>query len=132
MFPSYLGGFCFLFFFFLLIYMYTFNWFYSRCDIITNNDYTPRAVSALSICKPPNVGCWQCSVLPIITVSGKALEMEDLICSPDSRANKLCALRKASCILCPLVSSSVKCKDWNLWAQNCLSSYKILHFVLKY
>ena len=37
---------------FLLVYMCIFNSFLNRCEIITNNDYTPRVVGALGICGP--------------------------------------------------------------------------------
>lgn len=66
---------------FLLIYMYTFDWFHNRrCEIITNKDYTPRVVSALSMCEPSR--CWLLTAqffTSLIIMIGKALEMEDLI-----------------------------------------------------
>lgn len=61
---------------FLLIYMYTFNWFLNRHDIITNNDYTPRVVNTLSMYGHNK--CWLLTVqgfTRLITVSGEALEV---------------------------------------------------------
>lgn len=41
---------------FLLFHMYTFDWFLNRCEIITNNDYAPRAVTALYVMDLINAG----------------------------------------------------------------------------
>ena len=44
---------------------------------------------------PITAGCWQCNVFTsLITVSGKTLELGDLISSLGSIVNKLCTLRK--------------------------------------